>query len=310
MLSSHNESVIDLLSTPSPLLKHVSSVANPFISDQLPSVLLAWHNRPNNAKLISIGLDMYAMTGEDYETGRSFMTVTGKTELIDSRITNKLVQFATDLECATMLFLSRNSADAISRQVNTPVIIMPDSNCDYIYSTVEQAALLGSKFQQRRRNNKLFEKLYRNRWSLRIETGQDSLHDKEVIDLFQDWNSFGTEGSSDNSAEVKAFQIFSHNESIRRFAELITVKIYVDNFLVGFTVLEKSGHRAVNCHFQKCNLNISYSSDYLFWATCKYLAAEGIHYFNFQEDADIIGLARFKKRLKPVEIVSKFQIEL
>ena len=279
-------------------------------SDHLISTLLSWHDSDKQAMLLNWQNQIFGLVGLDYETNLKFITITGNTELYNHALAQSFLAFAEENDCKQFLFLGENVANTVAGAVNREYQKMPSSNSDYIYECGEQTLLAGSKFQTRRRTHRLFEKIYDNQYELRIMEGTDALKHPEVISLFDDWQAFGTEGSSDNKAEEIAFSNYINSDVIARFADTVTLELFIKNKLVAFVALERIGNFAATCHFQKCNLNISHANDFFFWQINKFLFGENRHLYNFQEDADIAGLANYKQRLRPYIIESKFEIKI
>ena len=295
------------------LYKQITAGSNALFSDQLPSALITYFNHFGDAEIYKISDTVYAFMGYEYDQPyKKFITLSGmRNSRFSTTQLQKIKLFAEKHSLSTLQYIPENWAHDIAESLRLlPPTLMDDSTQEYIYSTEEQSRMVGGKFADRRWRKNKFDKLYGEHITLKVVDGQIGLHLKEVVGLFQDWKNYHTQGSYDYHTEIPAFEIFANNELIRRGSEIATILLYYKDKLIAFSTIEIINDTSATCYFQKSNLNITAINDYFFYAVNHYLFSRGIHTYNYQEDAEINGLAQFKKRLLPNQLTPKYQLHL
>lgn len=121
--------------------------------------------------------------------------------------------------------------------------------------------------------------------------------DKEsYLDVFRRWAiSRGIDGIS-YANEFMAFRrIFNSG-----LEDLKVVSLFIGDVLVGFTIYEIISNEYAISHFAKTDKSHHKAlTDVLNWEEAKILHAQGVKYYNWEQDLGIPGLRKSKEKYKP-----------
>lgn len=292
-------------------IKKLREHAYPLNTNALPSIVKLWEDdSQSSAFFVSEKYSLIRVKGFEHD----FEWAIGGKSLLSKNDWQQVAEIIREVDSRkkpVVKFLSENIISEEMRDLYNPQIMGEDFD-DYIYDCREQAACVGGKFEDMRRQTRLFFKQYGMHTKIKVDAAlTKSIITKEsVMHLFDDWLEFGTDGAEDPGAEAHALSVFFDKNNKKYFGELVVIRIYYKNKLVAFSVCEViDDEHAIN-HFHKTNLNLSGISYYTFYSMMELLNQRGIHYLNFQEDVGIPGLRAFKHKMRPAIIDKRYFIEL
>jgi len=182
----------------------------------------------------------------------------------------------------------------------------------YTYKIYDFITLNGSGYSKVRREITKFLNLYSSQIKIK-EVTKFECNTKKLSSyrkLFNGWQGFGTNGSTNSEDEEYTFNNFLELQNYDMFSVPLIIEVWYGNVLVALSVNDiVSKHYGVN-YFHFSNLNLSGISYYLFYITCKLLNNYGVEILNFQEDCGIQGLRDFKTRLRPHKIEKQYSIKI
>jgi hypothetical protein len=296
------------------LTKHevtkLHKVVHPFHSFLLPSIVHLWYNSKDLSE-ITYGHD-FALGALHPHTGGSFWCMSTQDHLSSTKLTNILAHVPTGKRLQHI----EHSGFSMDMQENYPNSILINSDApdfyDYIYNVRELADCLGKKYEDTRRHIRRFFDLYGPDMQIKILTGWEDIrrYRHEMLELFDDWTHFSTEGSKSYQDEQRAFGLFLDHDASTLFGSIITVLFFNKDRLVGYSINEIFNDRYAINHFHKANLNLSSISHYMFYSVAEVLTQMNIDFLNFQEDCGIAGLRAFKHKMRPAVIFETRTISL
>jgi hypothetical protein len=283
----------------------------PLNSNALPSIVRLWEDTTeSSAFYVNDKYSLVRFKGFEHDAE----WVIGGRLLLSKADWRQISATITDLDGhinPTVKLISDNIISDEMRVEFSP-LEMDEDYADYIYDCAEQAACSGGKFEDMRRQTRLYFKQYGMHTKIKVDaTISNSILTKEsVMHLFDDWLDFGTDGTEDPGAEAHALSVFFDKKNRKFFGELVIIRVLYQNKLVAFSVCEIiDDEHAIN-HFHKTNLNLSGISYYTFYSMMELLHQKGIRYLNFQEDVGIPGLRSFKHKMRPAIIDKRYLIQL
>lgn len=283
----------------------------PLNTNALPSIIRLWEDE-SRSSLFHIGDKFSLIRFRGH--GTEYQWIVSGNELLSKQDWQEIKTIASDYTQGHSVTVSLISDNILSPEIKAThrLTEMDEDFYDYIYDCREQATCAGGKFEDMRRQTRLYFKNYGQHTKINVDNAiSKSIITKEsVMHLFDDWLGFGTDGSEDPQEEERAINAFFDKNNRKFFGELVVIRIYYKNKLVAFSVSEViDDDHAIN-HFQKANLNLSGISYYTFYSMMEVLNQKGIKYLNFQEDVGIPGLRSFKQKMRPTLVDKRFSIEL
>ncbi|MFZ1323848.1 MAG: phosphatidylglycerol lysyltransferase domain-containing protein [Candidatus Saccharimonadales bacterium] len=288
-------------------LETLRTLASPSSCSALPSILRLWYDYDDACEFFLMDSAAFLLLNPFRED--AYWSASGRVQGKD-----EWHKFSTFIESRTINELSLLSEESKNAIVNySPNSLVSDNDpglYDYIYDVDMLVACKGPEFRHLRRQVSTFFKIYGPHTKIHVHDDLAKLSKKDVIHLFNDWLSYGTDGASSPEAEEYALDKLFLSDSQKYFGKLQITELRYKSHLVGFSVCElpESGF-AVN-HFQKCNLNLTGISYYLFYASLEHLQRKDIKFLNYQEDNNIPGLRQFKEGLRPAKVNKNYLLTL
>ncbi len=179
----------------------------------------------------------------------------------------------------------------------------PDSY-DYVLSTSQLSRLEGSKYKSKRKLVNAFNKKYPHHTVKEIDI-KDLKIQKEVMELFNTWGAIKKKSTDDILHELVAIKrLLKHADQFK----LITVGIYIDEKLIGFSIVELVHNSYAVNHFMKMDNTFIGISETIDKVTAQKLHDKGYIHFNIEQDLGIPGLKKSKTLCRPIHFLKKYII--
>ncbi len=239
----------------------------------------------------------------DYITSKPFYSFLGSSE--QEKTIDELLQLCIreGLE-PTLKLLPAESVRGLSSEKYT--IVEDEDNFDYILLIPLLCEYPGKHF----RGKKNFVNRFRKNYI--AETVILDMHQKDIQDnmkqLFFTW--------ADNK-ELSVQDTKNEYEAITRLLKtltdtnLISIGLYVDKRLIGFSVNEIVNGTYAILHFEKADsINFVGIYPYVMQETARVLAHKECMYLNYEQDLGIEGLKKSKLSYSPAEFLKKFRLQM
>ncbi|HBE90810.1 MAG: hypothetical protein A3E37_02885 [Candidatus Andersenbacteria bacterium RIFCSPHIGHO2_12_FULL_46_9] len=177
------------------------------------------------------------------------------------------------------------------------------NNFDYILSIPELMTYGGRSLRGKKNFVNRFHKLYRSTMN------ECDLGNPNVQMMIQELFSFWAKQKGFEPEKVDEFLPFQRLLESAKSFQLVTIGVFVDNQLIGFSISEVVGMSYALLHFEKADAT-SFIGIYPFLRqeTARALAARGCRYLNLEQDAGLPGLREAKKGYRPCLILKKYTI--
>lgn len=292
-------------------IKQLRDHVYPLNSNALPSIVRLWEDSSESSTFyVDEKYSLVRFKGFEHD----FEWIIGSKSLLSKSDWRKIaatISEVDELKKPTVRLVSDNIISEEVRELYNPQEMCEDFE-DYIYDCSEQAACVGGKFEDMRRQTRLYFKQYGQHTKIQVDAAITSsiITKDSVMHLFDDWLEFGTDGAEDPRAEAHALSVFFDKNNQKYFGELVIIRVFYQNKLVAFSVCEIIDDKHAINHFHKTNLNLSGISYYTFFSMMELMHQKGIQYLNFQEDVGIPGLRAFKHKMRPAIIDKRYSIQL
>lgn len=188
------------------------------------------------------------------------------------------------------------------------VIKASTDHCDYIFDVPEVTAAKGGRYEQLRRNVRLF--LNKNPGNL--QAWQLDLRDKAtheyLIAALKVWQKEdkGFIKNDPHFDEEKALnRYFTHNS----WCEAECYGYFLNGRIFGFSITHKPPQEGwVIFNHLKCSRSVPHGYDCIYYLTMHRLHKQGITKVNFEQDLGIPGLRIHKRQLGKSEFLSRYEI--
>lgn len=235
----------------------------------------------------------------DYITGEPFYSFLGSNETDDT--VRRLLHWvkSTGLTPILKLFPEHSTHNINSRDI----IINEDfDNFDYILSVPEMMTYKGNKLGAKRNFVNRFKKRYRS--TTHILDLNDEIVQKKIKDLFLLWAKHKNFSHEDTENE---FAALSRVFSVAQYSQFITVGIFSNENLIGFSIIEIVGNGYAILHFEKAD-TVSYVGiyPYVMQETAKAILSKGCEFLNYEQDLGIPGLKKCKESYQPCAYLKKY----
>ena len=155
-----------------------------------------------------------------------------------------------------------------------------------------------NNWQGKNNHSKNISKFIEKFPNYRIEHSSGSAIPKDqYMEMFKEWSK---------NKKMEDHLEFNEYRATERFFDIgdpnaRAISLYFDDNLIGFTVYEVLSEEYAVAHFSKGNTKYhSGIYDVLIWEEAKILHAEGIKYYDFEQDLGIPGLRFSKESYKPI----------
>lgn len=186
------------------------------------------------------------------------------------------------------------------------IIVADRDQFDYIYESALISSLLGSDFKKRRNLVKKFLSLTSGHARIcRLDLKSIPTR-RAILDVAEKWSSGKkTKGRNVHQDELVGLERFL---KLALKKEYLGVGAFIDQKLIGFSLLEVINNNYAIDHFEKTDMFFPGGDEYLFHGTCNILAEKGIRYLNFEQDLGIEGLRKSKLLWRPVKYLKKYKV--
>lgn len=233
----------------------------------------------------------------DYLDGSHFFSLIGENELEKTAL--ELLKFSKQHHNRDHLRLV--PWHVAERLTHPHLHVEKDPNAyDYVYEVSHLANMHNWPKHSSGKNVRSFTKQYPN-YVVKHEC-IENVEEGAYLDMFNRWaknkNLFNTFSLNEYKALDRIFETNHYR--------LNAVSIYVDDFMVGFTIYEVISPEYAISHFAKADTEYHRAvSDILNWEEAKILKDRGIKYFNWEQDLGIEGLRKSKQKYSPVHMLEK-----
>lgn len=236
----------------------------------------------------------------DYLDGSYFFSMIGENDLENS--TRTLLEYSKKTHNKnTLRLVPMHTAEKLS---HPDLSIEKDPNAyDYVYEVSHLANMHNWAQHSSGKNVRSFTRQYPN-YVVKHEC-IENVEEGAYLDMFNRWAKNKNLSDAFTSNEYKALdRIFETNHY-----RLNAVSIYIDGFMIGFTIYEVVSPEYAISHFAKADTDYHRAvSDILNWEEAKILKDRGIKYFNWEQDLGIEGLRKSKQKYSPVHMFEKYVV--
>ena len=224
---------------------------------------------------------------KDYVTGEIFLTFLGNTKV--EQTIETLLDYAEKAKFASELRLIPeiniiNDLDKLKQKYHVTIDL---DSFDYIISSEELKALKEKSFAEQYPKHEVKE----------LDTSNPELH-KQLDDLILNWAKTKNKSDEDIKVERKAIsRLLAASDSLN----LVTLGIYHNGELIGFTINEVIHDEHYVGHFEKINEKYPGLSQYLEHMTAITLGKYGCRFMNYKQNIDLPG--------KPIQYLKKYTIK-
>lgn len=176
------------------------------------------------------------------------------------------------------------------------------ANFDYVYSIDNLIAYSGKDYATARNLMNRFLQRHEKNKIVYVDI-TDEKNQKLILDLIERWKS-----NKDFQLDIEDRALSRFFQGVKNFKAL-TLLLYVDDKIVGFSISEGVGKGYAITHFAKGDINYAGVYSYLMWATANMLSLKRYKFLNYEEDLGIPALRHAKAAYAPVLFLKKCSID-
>ena len=175
---------------------------------------------------------------------------------------------------------------------------------DYIYNLSEMVNMEGRIYLKRRNMLRMFEKSYAE--TIMILDITKAKAQEEIVALCDDWTQKKKMENKqyDENELIAIKRCFTLAET----ENLFCLGVYIDNRLVGFSIIEILPNDYCIFHYEKTDHTFKGITEFIKVNIAKHLLSKGIKFMNAEQDLGIEGLRRTKLSYNPATFLKKFTI--
>lgn len=256
-------------------------------------------NTGNDMQISNLNENLVVMF-RDYVSREAFLSFIGKNKLEET--VRKMIDFSRQHYKLPYIKLI---PEEIAQELNDQEFsVVPDQDShDYVYEVSNLKEMPNWKDEKGKKIRRFLEK---NKDYKTLVVPLSHLPINDIKDLFYRWGSKKKIETVFDLNEFSALERLIHlnNKDIK------VVLFYIGDTLLGFTIYERieNSEYAIS-RFAKADTSFDSSIyDILNWEEAKVMDAEGIKYYNWEQDLGIPGLRYSKLRYKPAFLLKKFTI--
>jgi uncharacterized protein len=239
----------------------------------------------------------------DYDTDKSFLTYLGKHK--PSHTVSELITYAKANDINPTL---RFIPEFVAKDLNTEKfsIELDTDNSDYIFSTKRIADSAGNSFKSKRILIREFLRKFPNAL-FEVNILDTNLEKKQVFNLLDKWKQ-------NKSNSGKEYNVSHEEIAISRLLDttdnnnVLFSSVSIEGVVVGFSIDEVLPNKTAMAHFVKADVGYKGIYEYLNEKTAGYLALNGIHSWNWQQDLGLVGLRKVKISYRPITMLHKYKV--
>ncbi len=240
----------------------------------------------------------------DYITGEPVYSFMGKIEVNDT--VQKLLSFSK--EQGIGLRLSLVPEESVKELDSTKFVTSEErEHFDYIYDLTEVSVLKGLRFSKKRNVINKLTKTYTVSVSILDTTNPQTKFDIKKVNLL--W--LEQKAKKDAYFEVKNEFIAIDKFFDGNFSDnIITIGVFVNDVMVGYTITEVILDGYAISHFTKANFMYKGVYDYLMRENAKLLLEKGVHFLNYEQDLGLPGLRTSKEGFSTGIFLKQYRVML
>jgi uncharacterized protein len=175
---------------------------------------------------------------------------------------------------------------------------------DYVYDLLSLSNLSGSSYGKKRNLCKKFEN--QDKVLVGIVDLKNRNIQKQILKLFDIWK---LKKSKKEDGHDHEFIAIKRCFDLAKLDELVTLGLYLDSMLIGFSINNILPNKYAYTVFEKVNNNYRGASEYFFKKKAEILYSKGCRLLNYAQDLGIPGLRKAKESWRPVKYLKKYIIK-
>lgn len=241
----------------------------------------------------------------DYSTDEPFFSFLGENER--EQTARELIRHAENEGISPILRLVPETS-VIGIRPSVLTVQEDRDNFDYVYSIPTLASMAGRALKSKRHLANRFEEEHPDS-RLEVMSLADPSIQKNVISVIRKWEE---KKQSDNKTyelehEERAIKCLFETASSH---ELIIGAIFADDEIRSFTIEELLPQQYSMGHFWKSDSRYAGTYDFLARKMALHFEAQGVAYWNWEQDLGLEGLRRSKSGFQPVSFLKKYIISV
>ncbi len=239
----------------------------------------------------------------DYVTRKPFLTFVGINNPADTAL--RLLERALHMNVDTVLKL----VPAVTAEaIDSPLLkVEADrSHFDYLYASQLLLELKGKAFETKRNLINRFEKKIPHANAAVLDLADRDTQEK-IKQLCQDWHTRKQSKQADayHEHELSAIERLLQQATV---LQLVSLGIFSNGDLIGFSILEMLPRSHAICHFSKTDTSYAGVNDFLMHEQMRLLFNANITTLNYEQDLGIPSLRHSKNSFRPVDFLKKYTI--
>jgi len=237
----------------------------------------------------------------DYITGEPFYSFLGNNRVNETA--KEILHIASIEKVSPKLQLI---PEVSSKELDETLFYVLESreHFDYIYYISELYACHGSKYATQRNLLNRFIKKYAD---IRVEILPLHKATKDILELNKRWNT------SKILKNIDEIELRNETIAIERIfnmtsSDLVTVGVYQNEELIGYSISEILKEGYALCHFAKADTSFFGVYSFVMNQTCKMLLSQNIVYLNYEQDLGFPYLRHSKMAFRPKSYLTKFVV--
>jgi len=228
------------------------------------------------------------------------------------------------LEVVQLLFAHQRSQGEEARLVMVPecvvsnmlhthdlpqnlVIRASSDHCDYIFDVAEVNEAKGGKYEQLRRNLRIFTRENPGHVQIQNFDLRDHRTHAYLLQALKMWQQ--DEGFVKNDPTFDEEKALQHYFRFNEFCPAECQGFFLDGKLFGFSIIHRPPQQDwVIFNHLKCTRDVPHGYDYIYYATVHQLEKQGVKYMNFEQDLGIPGLRVHKRQLGRSDFLYRYDI--
>jgi hypothetical protein len=239
----------------------------------------------------------------DYKTNEPFLSFLGSNE--EEETARKLIEYAKSQNITPELRLVPE--DSVKGMQSSSLRIEEDrDNFDYVYQVSELALLEGSRFKERRKLARKFERecgdvhfIFQD--LMRVESQE------RITQLFERWGS-------NKKIQNKMHDSEHEEHSLKRLLQikdthvLWASQLVHKDSLIGFSVSEILPNAYSMSHFAKADSNYSGVYEFMNMKEARCLTEQGVAFWDWEQDLGFENLRKSKMSYCPSTMLKKYRV--
>lgn len=267
------------------------------------SSISLWNYNIQDKNEISLLNNNLVIKFHDYQTLEPFYSFLGNNEVKNT--INTLLEHAKIEGITQELRLIPEIVVSTQDNIYNNYYLREDrDNFDYILSIDELTKLKGNKYGPKRNFINRFIKKHPDHVVTILNIKNPQVQ-QEIKILFCEWEKKQKRTRDETENELIALKRFLKSPTQ---VNLVSIGVYIDKTLVGFSINEIGHDQHGFLHFEKADIAYTGIFQYLKHVTALHLEKEGCLYINYQQDLGILGLRKAKQAWYPIRYLKKYTV--